>query len=79
MKRLPLLILSLLALPTLGLAQKDDWKRNRDGDFDKEKNALEGKPAPALSVKGWMNTGGKALELSKLKGKVVVLDFWGTW
>jgi len=26
-----------------------------------------------------MNTGGRALDLASLKGKVVVLDFWGTW
>ena len=33
----------------------------------------------ALEVEAWMNTGGEALELASLKGKVVVLDFWGTW
>jgi thiol-disulfide isomerase/thioredoxin len=30
-------------------------------------------------VKDWLNTDGKALKLEDLKGKVVVLDFWGTW
>ena len=40
-------------------------------------NAMQGKPAPALQLNGWMNT--KALDLGKLKGKIVVLDFWATW
>jgi hypothetical protein len=40
---------------------------------------LVGKPAPALSMSGWHNTGGKALSLKSLKGKVVVLDFWAHW
>ena len=38
--------------------------------------AMEGQPAPALTVKDWI---GEALEVAKLKGKVVVVDFWGTW
>ena len=40
-------------------------------------NAMQGKPAPALQLDGWMNS--KALDLKKLKGKIVVLDFWATW
>jgi len=40
-------------------------------------NAMQGKPAPELKLDGWMNT--KALDLKKLKGKIVVLDFWATW
>jgi thiol-disulfide isomerase/thioredoxin len=32
---------------------------------------------PALEVEGWRN--GEALTLESLKGKVVVLNFWGTW
>ena len=45
------------------------------------KDALEGKAPPALQVAQWKNTGkkNKALKLSELKGKVVVLDFWGVW
>jgi len=35
------------------------------------------RPAPELpSGMDWINTGGEALSLAKLKGKVVVLDFW---
>ena len=40
-------------------------------------NAMQGKPAPALQLNGWLNT--KDLDLEKLKGKIVVLDFWATW
>jgi hypothetical protein len=38
---------------------------------------LAGKPAPALQVSNWMNT--EPLDLADLQGKVVMLDFWGTW
>ena len=39
---------------------------------------LYGKPAPEFrKIKEWKN--GAAVRLSDLKGKVVVLDFWGFW
>jgi thiol-disulfide isomerase/thioredoxin len=39
---------------------------------------LEGLPAPELSdIVHWMNS--KPLKLSDLRGKVVLLDFWGWW
>ena len=41
--------------------------------------SLVGKPAPKLTTQNWANTSGQALSLAKLKGKVVVLDFWATW
>jgi cytochrome c biogenesis protein CcmG/thiol:disulfide interchange protein DsbE len=37
---------------------------------------MEGKPAPALSIDQWH---GERAELSSLKGKIVVVDFWATW
>jgi thiol-disulfide isomerase/thioredoxin len=36
-----------------------------------------GKPAPALQVAEWIK--GKPVTLAELKGKVVLLDFWGLW
>jgi len=32
--------------------------------------------APELTGRGWLNTGGRSLTLSDLRGKVVLLDFW---
>ncbi|MEU6858303.1 NHL domain-containing thioredoxin family protein [Glycomyces sp. NPDC046736] len=32
--------------------------------------------AARLEGRGWLNTGGRTLDLDSLKGKVVVLDFW---
>jgi thiol-disulfide isomerase/thioredoxin len=40
-------------------------------------NAMHGKPAPVLALKGWINS--KPLDLNALNGKIVVLDFWATW
>ncbi|MCU0277247.1 MAG: TlpA family protein disulfide reductase, partial [Acidobacteria bacterium] len=36
-----------------------------------------GKPAPAIAAEKWLNSAPLALE--KLKGKVVVIDFWAPW
>ncbi|MGE5293310.1 MAG: redoxin domain-containing protein, partial [Solirubrobacterales bacterium] len=36
-----------------------------------------GKPAPELQVAEWVK--GEPVTLAELKGKVVLLDFWGTW
>ena len=44
----------------------------------KDVEGIEGKPAPELSVAKWFNVS-QPLSLAKLKGKVVLLDFWGTW
>ncbi|MBM4061157.1 MAG: hypothetical protein FJ265_08690 [Planctomycetes bacterium] len=44
-----------------------------------KKDPLEGKAPPALTVTDWRNTDGKALNLAELRGKVVLLDFWGVW
>lgn len=44
-----------------------------------ELDALEGQRPPDLRVEGWVNSDGKALRLEDLKGRVVLLDFWGVW
>lgn len=55
----------------------DDFPRE---DKNREqKDALEGQAPPPLQVEGWLNVEGGALELNELRGKVVVIDFWGTW
>ena len=40
-------------------------------------NEMQGQPAPKLALKGWINA--QPMTLKKLKGKIVVLDFWATW
>lgn len=45
---------------------------------EQDLSELEGRPAPALEVTGWLNTEGP-LTWKDLRGKVVLLDFWGTW
>lgn len=67
----------LLALAAPVVAQGDGFKRERNDRTGAAKDALEGKAPPALAVTNWMNTDGLTLE--SLRGKVVVLDFWGTW
>ncbi|MCH8275225.1 MAG: hypothetical protein IH851_10585 [Armatimonadetes bacterium] len=70
-------------LACLGMAAtagvQDDFKREGDAAARAKKDPLEGKAPPKLQVTNWMNTGGKELKLKDLKGKVVVLDFWGVW
>lgn len=70
----------LLALVgNAGADQTDDFKREGTPDQRKRKDPLEKKAPPALIVKDWMNTDGKELKFDELRGKVVVLDFWGVW
>ena len=38
--------------------------------------AIEGKPAPTLELDKWI---GDETSLEKLRGQVVVIDFWATW
>ena len=68
----------LAALFLVGsLSAQDDFKRERNEKTGPAKNALEGKTPPPLKVSDWINS--KGIKLADLKGKVVVLDFWGTW
>jgi thiol-disulfide isomerase/thioredoxin len=74
----------LLAATTMSVADADEFKRERrdaekQADRNKAKDDLENKSPPALAVTNWQNSDGKQLTLAGLKGKVVVLDFWGVW
>jgi thiol-disulfide isomerase/thioredoxin len=61
---------SMLALVILGLAS------NRGGGVEPEGGVRTGHAAPALTTK---TTDGKAIALTDLKDKVVLLNFWATW
>jgi thiol-disulfide isomerase/thioredoxin len=57
------------------------WQKEKKIDFDLPADRLAyliGKQAPELQqIKGWINS--KPIKLADLRGKVVLLDFWGTW
>lgn len=47
-------------------------------DFLENQKSLVGQVAPEFAnIRGWMNT--EALTLESLRGKAVLLDFWGYW
>ncbi|HPF13811.1 MAG: hypothetical protein H6830_08040 [Planctomycetes bacterium] len=74
--------LLLYAALTIGFslsawAGTDDFQR--EGKNRELKDPMEGAAPPALQVRGWLNTEGAALSWEALEGKVVLLDFWGTW
>jgi thiol-disulfide isomerase/thioredoxin len=58
-------------------AGQKEFEKNFDLQADRI-SYLIGKEAPELQkIKGWINS--KPLTLAELRGKVVLLDFWGTW
>lgn len=57
-------------------AEKYDSMK-RDGEKkDSTLNSLIGKPAPDFSLRSYQ---GETISLSSLKGKYVLVDFWGSW
>jgi thiol-disulfide isomerase/thioredoxin len=72
-----------IALALMGAAPQDkkadDFKREGDGERRAQLDEMEGKAPPELKVTDWQNTAGKVLRLRDLRGKVVVIDFWGVW
>ena len=56
-----------------------DFQREGNPQQREAKDKLEGKAPPELAVTRWMNIEGKSLSWSELKGKVILLKFWGVW
>ena len=67
----PLLTSAFLFLFHFSLAA--DEPRPENSKVRPQLDAMQGKPAPKLGLKGWINS--KPLSLKDLKGKIVVLDF----
>jgi peroxiredoxin len=72
--RLPLL-LALIAIALTGCKPADD-KEELLFKSDERYLPMVGKPSPPLKFKA---LDGREVDLEKLKGKVVLLDFWATW
>ena len=62
-----LLVAAIIALAVPAASMQSDKAAAAAGEL---------KPMPALSLKDF---DGKAIESDKLKGSVLVLDFWATW
>ena len=63
----------------LGIGARADEKKVEKKDEKKDDPYAEliGKPAPEIA--GEFSLNGQAIKLSKLKGKVVLVDFWAVW
>ncbi len=61
------------------ITDKDTIRREGDAKKRATLDALEDQPPPALTVTNWINADAAGLDPAKFAGKVVVLDFWGTW
>ncbi|GIV03257.1 MAG: hypothetical protein D6724_07265 [Armatimonadetes bacterium] len=74
-------ILGILALSVaLFAAQGDGFRRERGNEETNAlKDALEGKAPPPIVATEWLNWKGDPPTWEKLKGKVVILEFWAQW
>lgn len=66
------LALFVFAMPMLAGEFPDNWYWERPVEHTK----FEGLDAPALSVGDWV---GGEFDVTKMKGSIVVIDFWATW
>jgi hypothetical protein len=65
-----------LGLLGAALLQDGEIKREGKGARREKLDAMEGKAAPAWEFEEWVQG---ETDLEKLKGKVVLIDFWGVW
>ncbi len=66
------LALLTLAVPTLATEFPAEWYWERTETHAK----FEGREAPALTVGEWI---GGDFDLTKMKGNIVIIDFWAVW
>ncbi len=70
-------LIGLLAV--MGMAfpvPQDDFKREGKGERRAALDKMEGAKAPEWQVEEWISG---ETTLKELRGKVVLIDFWGTW
>lgn len=66
------LALLILASPAFAGEFPNNWYWDRPDEHTK----FEGLEAPALTVGDWV---GGEFDVSKMKGSIVIIDFWATW
>lgn len=66
-------------LPQISYRDTDTFRREGAEVERTRKNALEQKAPPPWQLTGWVNTAEGGHSLDDLAGKVVLVDFWGTW
>ena len=75
----PVLLLFAAAFSVVGPAQAQEFPDDyfySGAERPARLKSLEGKPAPELTLDGWI---GEETSLKDLAGQVVVVDFWATW
>ena len=60
-----------------GIAEAEDPVKKSMLEGDLAQLGLVGNPAPPIAAETWINSA--PLSLDRLKGKVVIIDFWATW
>ena len=55
---------------------REEAERQAEAEREAKMNAMNGKPAPDFTLNDLQ---GKPLSVSQLKGKYLILDFWGSW
>lgn len=58
------------------LKRSEEAAKQREGDAEAARKQAEGLEAPAFTLN---DINGKPLSLQSLRGKYVILDFWGSW
>ena len=67
------------SLDFISYGDADMFRRRGKMENRADLNALELKAPPKLEVENWLNADGDGPTLDSLRGKVVLVDFWGTW